>query len=55
MSNSKPTNLIFVPTGGLIGAVVGGMSMGKIYSMDRLYRQAGSRSPSVSSLDSVYC
>ena len=29
MSNSKPTNLVFVPTGGLIGAVVGGMLWAK--------------------------
>ena len=29
MSNSKPANLIFVPTGGLIGAVVGGVLWAK--------------------------
>ena len=29
MSNSKPPNLVFVPTGGLIGAVIGGMLWAK--------------------------
>ena len=29
MNNSKPTNLVFVPTGGLFGAVVGGMLWAK--------------------------
>lgn len=29
MSNSKPANLVFVPTGGLIGAVAGGMLWAK--------------------------
>ena len=29
MSNSKPVNLVFVPTGGLIGAVIGGMLWAK--------------------------
>ena len=29
MNNSKPTNLVFVPTGGLIGAVVGGVLWAK--------------------------